>query len=150
MIRKRSRFLFSLLVLLILSVSCKQASRVSDAEQLKIQLNAILTASHESVEVDGKTSDYLKAMLETQSGDVKMFNPEKELYVFFTRKEEKTSMLIINTSPEQIELDATPFREYIKSYEMGVDIATRHPHDVKYPIPVEGKSVLVLELGHWL
>lgn len=150
----KNRLLYWLPMVFVLLVSCKQVSRVSESEQLKIQLTDIL-GSHvndadESISKRDKIFDYLKTVLESRSGGITQFNPQKGVYVFFTQREEKSVMIITNSGELPVELYPHPFSSHLESYEVGVDIATRHPYDVRFPIYIEGKSVLVLQLGHWL
>lgn len=101
--------------------------------------------------------DYLKKLLNyrkenkvLQSGKMMHFIPENGIYVYFRYDEERTVMVITNNNNENKKLDTKRFEERFKDYEMGVDIISRMAYDIKEAIEIEGKSVLVLQLGHWL
>ena len=97
-----------------------------------------------------KLLNYRKASEALQSGNMMQFIPENGLYVFFRYNDEKTIMVVCNNNEEKTSFTTERFAEKIGSFEAGVDIISRTPHDLKYPIDIEAKSVLILELTHWL
>jgi glycosidase len=112
---------------------------------------------------DGRTADeneifdYLKKLLNyrkdnpvLQNGKMTQFIPENGVYVFFRNNDEKTVMVVCNNNDEKAVLDTKRFHERLRDYEIGVDIISRTPHELKDGVEIEGKTVLVLELGHWL
>ncbi len=106
---------------------------------------------------ENEVYEYLKTLLHyrknsqaLQSGKMTQFIPENGVYVFFRKGEDKTVMVITNNNEAPVELATGRFAECIGDLEVGIDIHSRFPHDLKYPIPVDGKTVLVLELSHWL
>lgn len=107
--------------------------------------------------IENEVFDYLKKLLNyrktseaLQSGNMMQFIPENGLYVFFRYNDEKTIMVVCNNNEEKTSFTTERFAERIGTFEAGVDIISRTPHDLKYPIDIEGKSVLILELTHWL
>lgn len=108
-------------------------------------------------ERENQVFDYLRILLHyrknntvLQSGKMTQFIPENGMYVFFRHKDQKTVMVICNNNEQESVLDTKRFAECIKTYEMGVDITNRTPYDLKNPITISGKTVLILELGYWL
>ena len=111
----------------------------------------------ERTNAENEVFDYMKKLLNyrkenavLQSGKMMQFIPENGLYVYFRYDDERTIMVITNNNDEPKQLDTNRFKERFKDYEMGVDVVSRMAYDIKHPIEIEGKTVLVLQLGHWL
>ena len=106
---------------------------------------------------ENEVFDYLRKLLHyrkdnsvLQNGKMTQFIPENGVYVFFRHNAEKTVMVITNNNENATILDTKRFAERIKDFEMGVEVTSRRPYDLKNPVEIPGKTVLVLELGFWM
>ena len=106
---------------------------------------------------ENEVFDYLSKLLHyrkdnsvLQNGKMTQFIPENGVYVFFRHNAEKTVMVITNNNENATILDTKRFAERIKDFEMGVEVTSRRPYDLKNPVEIPGKTVLVLELGFWM
>ncbi|NLI71853.1 MAG: alpha-amylase, partial [Bacteroidales bacterium] len=105
---------------------------------------------------ENEVFDYLKKLLNyrkenpvLQNGKMTQFIPENDVYVFFRYNDEKTVMVICNNNDTETVLNTKRFAERIKDFEMGVDITSKKTFNVKEPIKIPEKTVLLLELGYW-
>lgn len=105
---------------------------------------------------ENEVFDYLKSLLNyrknnsvLQNGKMMQFIPENGVYVFFRYNDEKTVMVICNNNESETVLDTKRFAERILDFEMGVDVTSKIPYDLKNSVKIPRKTVLVLELGFW-
>lgn len=96
-----------------------------------------------------KLLNYRKANSVLQNGKMTQFIPENDVYVFFRYNDEKTVMVICNNNDTETVLNTKRFAERIKDFETGVDITSKKTFNVKEPIKIPEKTVLLLELGYW-
>ena len=105
---------------------------------------------------ENEVFDYLKKLLHyrkdnsvLQNGKMTQFIPENGVYVFFRHNDDTTVMVVCNNNENETVLETERFAERIKNYEMGVEVTSKQALDVKYPIEIPGKTVMVMELGFW-
>ncbi|WP_264520434.1 glycoside hydrolase family 13 protein [Flavobacterium sp. N1994] len=80
------------------------------------------------------------------NGKTTHYAPENNVYVYFRYNETESVMVIINNSNEKQTFKTNRFAENIQNHLGGKDIFTGKMIDFKNDIPIEGKSVLLLEL----
>lgn len=89
---------------------------------------------------------YRKSTPALQTGAMKHFIPENGIYVYFRYNADKTVMVIVNNNEDEKTIDTARFREMLHNYSTGKDIITNNVLAITPSIPVEAKSVLILEL----
>jgi len=107
---------------------------------------------------EGRTGDenevfnYLKTLLNyrknnkvLQNGLMKQFIPENGIYVNFRYNNEKTLMIIANNNEQTKEVDLKRFAEVLSDKTEGIEITTSKIYSFKNPVPIQGKTVLILE-----
>jgi glycosidase len=117
------------------------------------------TDSRNAFTSDGRTStenevfNYLKILLNyrknnpvLQNGLMKQFIPENGLYVYFRYNNEKTVMVIANNNADAKELNLNRFGEMLSGKSIGNEITTGKTIDLKSPVAISGKTVLVLDI----
>lgn len=108
----------------------------------------------------GRTTDenevfsYLRKLLQyrknnpvLQNGLMKQFIPEDGIYVFFRYNSDKTVMVIANNNQDSKALNSNRFNEILTDKTSGIEITTNKSYDLKNPIIIPEKTVLILEIN---
>lgn len=102
---------------------------------------------------ENEVFNYLKILLNyrkynpvLQNGRMKQFIPENGFYVSFRYNEHKTIMVIANNNEQPGELSLKRFNEMLAGKTEGTDIVTSKTYDLKNPVSVPAKTVLVLDV----
>ncbi len=97
--------------------------------------------------------DYLKTLLNyrkkndvLQSGKMKQFIPENDIYVTFRYNEKKTIMVIANNNSESKNLTLERFNEMLKNKSQGLDIVDNKSYSLQNQLTVPAKTVTILEI----
>ncbi len=81
------------------------------------------------------------------TGKLTHYIPENNVYVYFRHNEKESVMVIINNSNETQTVNPERFTESTQNYTSGKNIFDNTQYQIKAPITIDGKSVLVLELN---
>jgi len=81
------------------------------------------------------------------NGKLKHYRPENGVYVYFRYNDEQTIMVVINKSDDQA-LQLNRFSEVIGDYNSAKNAMTGATIKLNNELQLEGKSVVVLELGN--
>ncbi|HJV77441.1 MAG TPA: alpha-amylase family glycosyl hydrolase [Paludibacter sp.] len=102
---------------------------------------------------ENEVFNYLKILLNyrthnpvLQNGRMKQFIPENGFYVSFRYNEHKTIMVIANNNEQPGELSLKRFNEMLAGKTEGTDIVTSKTYDLKNPVSVPAKTVLMLDV----
>lgn len=102
---------------------------------------------------ENEVFNYLKILLNyrkhnpvLQNGRMKQFIPENGFYVSFRYDEHKTIMVIANNNEQPGELSLKRFNEMLAGKTEGTDIVTSKTYDLKNPVSVPAKTVLMLDV----
>jgi glycosidase len=82
-----------------------------------------------------------------RTGMLKQFVPQDGIYVYFRYTDTKTVMVVINKNKENKELQLERFREIIKDYTIGTDVASKGIYELSAVLRVPAETALILELG---
>lgn len=93
-----------------------------------------------------KLLKYRKSNPVLQTGLMKQFIPDNGVYVYFRYTSDKTVMVIVNNNEEEKAIDTERYMEMLINYVSGKDIITNKVTAIHQSIPVEAKSVRILEL----
>jgi neopullulanase len=107
----------------------------------------------------GRTTDenqvfnYLRTLLHYRKnnpvlhdGKMKQFIPENGIYVYFRYNEHKTVMVVANNNEDVHELSLNRFDEMLHGKVSARDIIGNQQINIKEPLRIQAKTVLVLEL----
>jgi glycosidase len=96
---------------------------------------------------------YLKTLLNWRKGSevihlgkLKQFIPQDGIYVYFRYNEENAVMVVINKNKENHQLDLTRFKEILKDYRGGKDIATGQVFILEEGIDITAETSLIIDL----
>ncbi|HNW50720.1 MAG TPA: glycoside hydrolase family 13 protein [Prolixibacteraceae bacterium] len=113
---------------------------------------SVFTASGRT-ETENMVYNYLKKLIHwrnqnsvVQNGKLLHFIPQDNIYVYFRMNDEKTVMVILNDNPESKTVDLARFSQGIASHHNGKDVMNDKRFELDRPLPIDGKSSLVLEL----
>jgi neopullulanase len=102
---------------------------------------------------ENEVFNYLKILLNyrkhnpvLQNGRMKQFIPENGFYVSFRYDEHKTIMVIANNNEQPGELSLKRFNEMLAGKTEGTDIVSLKTYDLKNPVSVSAKTVLMLDV----
>ncbi len=90
--------------------------------------------------------NYRKHNLVLQNGRMKQFIPENGFYVSFRYNEYRTILVIANNNDQSGELNLKRFSEMLADKTEGIDIVTSKTYDLKNPVSVPAKTVLMLDV----
>ena len=81
-----------------------------------------------------------------QYGSLMQFVPENGVYVYFRRSNNKTVMVIMNTSIKTVTLDVERYQEGWDGFRFGRDVTSKTAYLFNEPIEISPYGTLVLEL----
>jgi glycosidase len=115
-------------------------------------VRSVFSASGRS-ETENKVFNYLKKLIRwrnenpvMQSGRLLHFIPQDNVYTYFRKDEKNTVMVILNNNPEPRNIDPAKFSQGIGTNNIGKDVISDKKFQLNQPIPIEGKTGMVLKL----
>ena len=89
---------------------------------------------------------FRKSSLALQEGSFLHYVPERDVYVYFRRKDRETVMVILNNQSGEQNLDLSRFRETLGSSTEAIDAVTGKTVQLKEHLMLAPRSALILEI----
>jgi len=93
-----------------------------------------------------RLANFRKTSSAITAGKMTQYVPEKGVYVYFRYDNKQTVMCVMNTNDSTSTIDLSRFKERIKDFRKGYEVATGTTINFQTTFTVPGKNLLVMEL----
>jgi glycosidase len=93
-----------------------------------------------------RLANFRKSSSAITAGKMTQYVPEKGVYVYFRYDNKQTVMCVMNTNDSTSTIDLSRFKERIKDFRKGYEVATGTTINFQTTFTVPGKNLLVMEL----
>jgi glycosidase len=114
----------------------------------KFMASGRTTAENDAFEWTRKLAQFRKTSSALKTGKLTQYVPEDGLYVYFRHDDQQTVMCVMNTNDKPTIVDTARFNEHIKKSTNGKEITSEKTYDLRQPIEVPRRYMLVLSLEH--
>lgn len=91
-------------------------------------------------------ADFRKTSSALKTGKTMQFIPQNGVYVYFRYDVRQTILCIMNTNEQPVDLLLSCFKERTGGFSKGINVINKQIIQLSSSIPVEGRSVQILEL----